>query len=46
MAKLARITADYESQSGALNNLTMVLEDFQRQRDNDIKLVEKDFLER
>ena len=46
LSKLGRVTSEYQSQSTALDNLTMVLEGFQQERDNDLKIAERDFEER
>jgi hypothetical protein len=44
--KLGKVMQEQKSQETALENLTMVLEGFQREKDNDLKLAEKDFMER
>lgn len=44
--KLSRVTADYQSQAVSLDNLTMALEGFQREKDNLLKLAERDYKER
>ncbi len=44
--KLTKVTNDYQSQTTALDNLTMVLEGFQRTQENGLKLAEKDYRER
>ena len=44
--KLKRVTNEYQSQTTALDNLTMVLEGFQRTQQNGLKLAEKDYREK
>ena len=44
--KLHKITNEYQSQTTALDNLTMVLEGFQRTQQNGLKLAEKDYKEK
>ena len=44
--KLGKVIQEHASQEVALDNLTMVLEGFQREKDNDLKLAQKDYKER
>ncbi|TRY78139.1 hypothetical protein TCAL_06788 [Tigriopus californicus] len=44
--KLGKVTQEFQSQSTALDNLTMVLEGFQEEKENNLKLAEKDYHER
>eukprot|EP00095_Tigriopus_kingsejongensis_P008681 maker-scaffold72_size415059-snap-gene-3.21 protein:Tk08681 transcript:maker-scaffold72_size415059-snap-gene-3.21-mRNA-1 annotation:"thyroid receptor-interacting protein 11" len=44
--KLGKVTQEFQSQSTALDNLTMVLEGFQEEKENNLKLAEKDYRER
>lgn len=44
--QLGKVTRDYERQCKDMENLTMVLEGFQREKDNHLKLAKKDFEER
>ena len=44
--KLKKVTGEYQSQTTALDNLTMVLEGFQRTQQNGLKLAEKDYREK
>ena len=44
--KLKKVTNEHQAQSTALENLTMVLEGFQRTQQNGLKLAEKDFREK
>lgn len=41
--KLSKVIQESKNQESALENLTMVLEGFQREKENDLKLAEKDF---
>lgn len=44
--KLGKVTQEFQSQSTALDNLTMVLEGFQEEKENNLILAEKDYHER
>lgn len=46
LERLTKVTNEHKSQSIALENLTMVLEGFQREKDNDLKLAKKDYEQR
>ena len=46
LSQLGKVTRDYQGQCRDMENLTMVLEGFQREKDNHLKLAKKDYEER
>ena len=46
LIQVGQVTKNYQDQSRDIENLTMVLEGFQREKDNHIKLAKKDYQER
>ncbi len=46
LAKLRRVTEEFDGQAAALDNLNMALEAFQRQNQNELKLAEIGYNER
>ncbi len=46
LKKLGRVSQEHQAQLAAVDNLTMVLEGFQREKENDLKLAQKDFNDR
>ena len=44
--KLNKINQEYTAQTRALDNLSMALEGFQREKDNELVLAEKDYQEK
>ena len=46
LKKLGRVSQEHQSQLAAVENLTMALEGFQRERENDARLAERDFAAR
>jgi len=46
LRKLARVTQEHQSQSAAVDNLTLALEGFRREKENDLKLAQRDLNDR